>query len=264
MSTETKHIITTATLKAEGEDEGSLEAVISTFHVVDRDGDIVLPSAFKDGEEIPMVWSHDWQMPIGKGRIRVTDTQAIFEGRLNLNTDWGRNAYESIKFMGPLQEYSWGFQVLESDIVERDGEKRRAIVQTERFEASPVLVGAAGRNRTGTLAIKSLADSTLTERLPLDDHAAAVLAANAALVERLQSHADLKTRPTATHKEGRILSEANRERIKTHAESARAMADDLDALYTATTPAPKDDGKAARALRGEALRQIAAIHLIAS
>lgn len=220
-----KEIRAKGVLKTEGDDAGTIEAVISTFDVVDRDGDIVLASAFKDGEAIPMVWSHDWQMPIGKGVISVTDTQAIFKGRLNLNTDWGRNAYESIKFSGDLQEYSWGFQILDSDMVERDGEKRRAISATERFEVSPVLVGAAGRGRTGTLAIKG---ATLTAQSD------AVLAAAEMLADRLKSLAEMR------QKEGRTLSTANRERLKQHREALRGIADDLDALLAATAP---DDGK---------------------
>lgn len=222
-----KEITAKGVLKTEGDDAGTIEAVISTFDVVDRDGDIVLASAFEDGEAIPMVWSHDWQMPIGKGVINIKDNRAVFKGRLNLNTDWGRNAYESIKDMGDLQEYSWGFQILDSDIVDRDGEKRRAIKTTERFEASPVLVGAAGRGRTQTLSIKGATLAAQSE---------AVLAAAEVLAERLKSLADMRA------KEGRTLSTANRDRLKQHRESLRTIADDLDALLVATEPG---DGKRA-------------------
>ncbi len=55
--TETKHVTTTASLKARG-DEGTVEAVFSTFGVVDRDGDVVLASAFTDGQPAPLVWAH--------------------------------------------------------------------------------------------------------------------------------------------------------------------------------------------------------------
>jgi HK97 family phage prohead protease len=226
-----KEITAKGVLKTEGDDAGTIEAVISTFDVVDRDGDIVLASAFEDGEAIPMVWSHDWQMPIGKGVINVKDNRAVFKGRLNLNTDWGRNAYESIKDMGDLQEYSWGFQILDSDIVDRDGEKRRAIKTTERFEASPVLVGAAGRGRTQTLSIKGATLAAQSE---------AVLAAAEVLADRLKSLADIRA------KEGRTLSTANRDRLKVHRESLRTIADDLDALLVATEPG--DDGKGAKML----------------
>lgn len=249
----TKHVTTGATLKASGDGEGSIEAVISTFDVVDRGGDIVIASAFTDGQACMMVWSHNWDRPIGKGTIRVEPTRAVFDGKLWLDTEDGLQAFRKIKNADELQEYSWGFQVVDAKYEEREGEFIRIITRAELFEASPVLKGEG--MDTGTLSLKTLTDDET--RLPLDEHTALVLAANAALAARLKSHADLKTRPTATQKEGRILSEANRQRIKQHADSTRAIADDLAALHAAT--APKDDGKAARALRAAALRQVAAI-----
>lgn len=127
---------------------GEIEAVVSTFGIVDRDRDVVLPSAFIDGQAIPLVWAHDWTRPIGKGVIRVEAAGAVFEGRFNLATSWGRDAYEAVKFAEALQEYSWGFRVIESDIEERDGERVRVIKRTEVFEVSPVLVGAGLGTRT--------------------------------------------------------------------------------------------------------------------
>lgn len=239
---ETKHLTTGATLKAEGDDAGGIEAIISTFDVVDHGGDIVLASAFEDGQEVMMVWSHDWDRPIGKGAIRVEPDRAVFVGKLWLDTDDGMQAYKKIKNAGTLQEYSWGFRVLDADFAERDGNYVRIISKSELFEASPVLKGE-GKN-TRTLSLKAVVEDDI--RLPLDEHTALVLAANAALAARLRSHADLKTRPTATQKEGRVLSEANRERIKQHAESIRTVASDLDALHAAT--APKDDEKSAALL----------------
>ena len=60
-------------LKTDGESKGQVKAVFSVFNNLDSDGDVVLPDAinsgFKSGD-VPMVWSHKWDMPIGKGTIK--------------------------------------------------------------------------------------------------------------------------------------------------------------------------------------------------
>lgn len=134
------------------DDAGQLEAVFSTFDVIDSDGDVIKSSAIKDGTLIPLVWAHDWTKPVGKGIITNNGKQAIFKGRFNLNTTWGRDAYESVKDMEDLQEYSWGFQVLDSEKSKQDGIVVNNITDTRAFEVSPVLVGA--NNETGTISVK--------------------------------------------------------------------------------------------------------------
>lgn len=141
--------------------EGQLQAVISTFDNIDRDGDIMLAAAFEGsrGKTIPMVWSHDWSLPIGKGKVSLTDTEAVFTGSFFLETDAGVNAYKTVKAMGELQEYSIGFRIRDADFGYKEDEAGarqyvRTIKDIELFEASPVLVGAAIGTRT--LAVKAL------------------------------------------------------------------------------------------------------------
>ncbi len=138
-------------------DTGRIEAVISTFGR-DRDGDVMTREAFhgSQGKAIPMVWSHNWDQPIGKGVVSVGASGAVFSGEFNLATSAGREAYEAVKFAGELQEYSIGFRIKDAErgYEEADGKRipTRFIKDLELFEASPVLVGAA--YNTGTLAIK--------------------------------------------------------------------------------------------------------------
>ena len=57
-------------LKGDGEIKGQVKAVFSVFNTLDSDGDVVLPDAVRSGfksGDVPMVWSHKWDMPIGKG-----------------------------------------------------------------------------------------------------------------------------------------------------------------------------------------------------
>jgi HK97 family phage prohead protease len=139
---------------------GSLQATFSTFGTVDRDGDVTLPSAFQDGAAVPMVWSHDWHRPIGRGTIRVLPDRAVFDGAFFTKTAWGRDAYETVKEMGDLQDYSYGFQILDSAGGTHDGAPVRVLKSLQVFEVSPVLVGAG--IGTGTDHIK--ADDALEDK----------------------------------------------------------------------------------------------------
>lgn len=145
---ETVYKSASVTVKDEG--PGSVVAKFSTFDIVDRSGDIVRPSAFTDGQSVPMVWSHDWTKPIGKGVIRVTATHAEFHGSF-FRTSAGQEARETVREMGDLQEWSWGFRITGTQ--RNDNIEGLDIVKAEPFEVSPVLVGA--NPQTSTLAVKS-------------------------------------------------------------------------------------------------------------
>lgn len=134
--------------------EGSVEAEFSVFDVEDRDGDVVTASALKPyhGKELPMVWAHDWAQPVGKGTLAISEKSAVFAGSF-LSTTRGQEAYETVKQMGDLQQWSWGFRVTESHWEKHGSKTVRLIKGVEPFEVSPVLVGA--NPYTSTVAIKS-------------------------------------------------------------------------------------------------------------
>ncbi len=142
------------------------------------------------------------------------DERAVFKGSLFLDTDAGADAYRTIKAMGDLMEYSWGFRILDADFVERDAEYIRVIKRAELFEVSPVLVGAG--IGTGTLSLK--------HGLPLYDHGDAVLEAVRDFVSRVEVRTDYRA------KEGRTLSSANRERLQAIADALSGAAGDLKAI----------------------------------
>ena len=146
--------------------EGSLIAQFSHLNTVDRDGDIIMPGAIPSGVEVPLVWSHDWSKIVGKGVTQVDGQRATFKGAFFMDTTAGAEAYRTVKALGSLQEYSWGFLVKDSEWSKRDGQPVRLIKDVELLEVSPVLIGAAGRGRTGTVAIKSTPHDV--ERLFLD------------------------------------------------------------------------------------------------
>ena len=218
-----KTLRTAMTLKDDGADESAVSAVFSTFEVVDSDKDVVLATAFTHGQEVPMTWSHDWTAPIGKGRILVEPAQAVFDGAFFLKTSWGRDAYESVKAMGSLQEWSWGFKLLEATQEIWNGEPVRVIRKADVYEVSPVLVGSS----IGTFTRDIKAGQTYAEQV---ERALAVLSA---ISERSRSLADLRL------KEGRVLSDANRKRLASLKEALEAVGSDIADLLESTAPPEK-------------------------
>ena len=148
-------------LKTDGESKGQVKAVFSVFNNLDSDGDVVLPDAinsgFKSGD-VPMVWSHKWDMPIGKGTIKKDKDKAYFDGSFFMDTESGKEAYNLVKNMGDLQQWSFGFKVNDSEYGKwkKSAEEEvdvRYLKNLSVYEVSPVLVGA--NQDTFTMAIKS-------------------------------------------------------------------------------------------------------------
>ena len=154
------------------EAEGKVSAVFSVFNEIDSDGDVVLPKSIRSGygdKGVVMCWGHDWKNIIGKGKIKQDDTQAIFEGEFNMNTTAGKEAYETVKAMGDIQQWSFGFEVNDSEhgMFKKDGGDEvevRYLKDVKVWEVSPVLVGA--NQNTHTLAVK---DKDIKDEEAVDD-----------------------------------------------------------------------------------------------
>lgn len=150
-------------LKITDADKGEVEAVFSTFNVIDHDGDVLLPGAFEDGAKVRIsAYGHrSWwgDLPVGRGTIRAEKDRAVLVGQFFLNTEGGRETFEVIKQMGELQEYSYSLDEIEtglvSDLPEELRGANRAIRKVKVFEVSPVLAGAS--IGTGTLSVKEKA-----------------------------------------------------------------------------------------------------------
>jgi len=150
----------TVSLKAVDEIEGKVEAVFSNFNEVDSDGDVVLPNAIKSGygdKGVAMVWAHDWKQVIGRGEIVDDGEKAIFKGQFIMDTQQGKDAYNTVKAMGDLQQWSFGYEVLESEkgLFKKDNDTEievRYLNDVKVWEVSPVLVGA--NQNTYTMAVK--------------------------------------------------------------------------------------------------------------
>jgi HK97 family phage prohead protease len=165
-------------------DLGLVEAVFSTFNVVDHDGDVTLPGAFTDGQKVRIsAYNHaSWAgaLPVGKGTIRVDADRAVLEGEFFLNTVAGRDTFEVVKGLGGLQEWSYGFDVLDSEPGTVDGRPVQMLKRVEVHEVSPVMLGAG--IGTETLAVKS---NDLLREIKFTEHIGLVIAGVKALNERI-------------------------------------------------------------------------------
>ena len=220
----TKHITAPLSLKDGEGAEGTLAAVFSVFNMVDSDGDVVLQSTFTAGQSVPMVWAHDWTRPVGRGTISITPEHAIFDGRFFTETRDGMDAYQTVKAMSDLQEFSWGFRVLDAEPGEMNGQPVRFIKRADVFEVSPVLVGA--NRETFTMSIKG-------HGLAFDDHSENVQVAVSEWLDRTRSGTETRL------KEGRAISSARRTRMATVSDSLRTSADEIDTMLKETEPPEK-------------------------
>ena len=167
----------------ERDDKVEIEAVFATLDVKDHDDDVTVKGAFEDNALVRISdWNHgSWggARPIGKGWIKEEGNDVVFRGEF-FKTQAAQEMREVLKGLGPLAEFSYGFDVLDSEKGEFKGEQVRYLRRMKVHEVSPVLLGA-GIN-TGTRYVKS--GETLD-----DDMKLAVQAVNAAIAgaERVQA-----------------------------------------------------------------------------
>jgi len=202
---------------------GDVSVAFSRFNVIDSDEDVTFAGSMPSGKAVPMsAYGHtswDGALPTGKGLISEKGDLGVFNGSFFMETDQGRNAYHTTKAMADLQEWSYGYAVLEGGPGMFEGKRVRELRKLDVFEVSPVLKGAGVG--TATLAIKSGLSGF---DLPYAEFGSWVLEANEAFLDRT------KSRLTDRTKEGRVLSAANRDHIA-------AIVESLSALLAATTPA---------------------------
>ncbi len=141
--------------KADADETGQFLAEFATLGVVDHDGDVTLKGAFTDGQETLIeAWNHNYgSLPVGKGVIRERDGKAVVEGQFFLDTAGGLEHYRVVKALGPLQEWSYTFEILDSEYGKHDGRSVRYLKKLDVWGVAPVQRGAGIDTRT--VAIKS-------------------------------------------------------------------------------------------------------------
>lgn len=172
-------------LKITDDEKGQVRAVFSTLGVIDHDGDVTLPGAFTDGAKVRIsAYNHaSWgdALPVGKGTIHEDGNEAILEGQFFLNTTAGRDTFETVKELGELGEWSYGFDIVEAEQGTLDGQEVQYLKTLLVHEVSPVILGAGLGTRT--LAAKA-------KGMKLTDHLDAVMADVKGAIDRA---AEVKT-----------------------------------------------------------------------
>lgn len=148
----------TAELKASDDEQGIAVVRFATMGEMDLDGDITEPGAFGEQRVKVSAYGHtSWggALPVGVGTIKESGDEAIATLQFFMSTDHGRNHYETVKGLGSLGEWSYGFDV--TDEAEPDEEQakagvKRILKKLTVHEVSPVLRGAGVGTRT--LAVK--------------------------------------------------------------------------------------------------------------
>ena len=224
-------------------DQGLLSVVFATMNVVDKDGDMSLPG-FYGNQQVMMLPAHDWShVPIGKGTTREEGNEAIADIAMNMDLQAAKDWLSAIKFDlkhgTPIQEYSYGFKVLEggSRLGDHSGKNIRYLTPREDgtpgskiWEVSPVLVGAGEKTRT--VMAKENDGKSFCEEVET------ALAAADNLFERSKVLAALRA------KDGRELSSTNKERLVTVADSLQKLAKEMLGL-TAPVVVEPSAGEAA-------------------
>lgn len=146
------------------DDAGKGLARLGSLSAIDHDEDTYDRGAFMwkgaQGQWAQVLPCHDWRsMPFGKARVHEAGDEILAEFQLNLDTQAGKDWHAALKFdlaQGqPIQEWSYGFNVVEADYQIRGDSRVRVLKRLDVMEISPVLRGAG--IGTGTVALKNAA-----------------------------------------------------------------------------------------------------------
>lgn len=229
------------------ETKGTVEAVFSTFNVIDSDGDVTLPGAFEDGAPWKMsAYGHQsWMgaLPVGKGTVRTTSTEAILAGQFFMDTLHGADTFRTVKGMGDLQEWSYSVHPLKRSYGEFEGQQVRFLEQLGSGEVSPVLSGAG----VGTRTLSAKTDGGL-----LLHQIETALAAMGVVTDAITSAARVDALRAA---KGKTLSRVNAESLARLGEHLKQAGEQFAALQlerAATEDDDLDDALAAELVRAVA------------
>jgi hypothetical protein len=137
--------------------EGRVRFALPDGHTPDKDRDITLPNALPEGAQVAVSpFGHtsitDGALPAGRATIHADGTADV---RFFMDTPHGKATFNTLKGLGEITQYSYGFRPLElGDVTPamRDAGVRRVLKRLDVVELSACVVGAAARS--GTLALK--------------------------------------------------------------------------------------------------------------
>jgi hypothetical protein len=152
----------------DGENEtGEFEAVFATLNVKDWHGDVTIPGAFIPGQEVVIEgWNHDYSLPVGKGKIIEDGNEAKLVGRFILETDGGKDHYRTVKELGGIVEWSYTFEIIESDKGTLNGEPVQYLKALDVWGVAPVTRGAGMGTRTTMIKAQGKTEDEASDGKP--------------------------------------------------------------------------------------------------
>jgi len=210
------------TVDLKADQEGAFRATFATLNVIDKDLDVVRPGAFKKSPVRVAQFGHNWgAYIIGDGTIDSDDKKAWADAEFYLDTSNGLDTYRSVKRASAagLQEWSWGFDVVKYSFGKFEERDVRFLDEVIVHEVSPVMLGAGVDTRTEFIKSAGLTLASRSEQLFAD-------------TQELIRHAHAAVSMRA--KEGRVLSDANRELLKSTADAIATALEEIRSLLAST------------------------------
>jgi len=142
--------------------QGRATATFIRYNVVDHDGDVTLPGAVPEGAIVPVSpWQHGiWKpggLPVGSAVLSSYGDEALAEVKFFLTTPDGLAHWQVLDELKTC-EWSYGFDVLESEFGDFGGQRVRFLKSLAVYEVSPVLRGAGIGTGTANLRSRELAE----------------------------------------------------------------------------------------------------------
>lgn len=146
--------------------DGQFRAVVAVFDNVDSHGDVVVRGAFTEtlnewadrGDEIPVIWSHDWADPFSHiGTVKsATETDRGLEivGEIpQEDRDSNPRAAQVYRLLKSrrITQFSFAFDVLDGAEVEQDGRRVTELRRLKLHEVGPCLVGVNQDTELGSV-----------------------------------------------------------------------------------------------------------------
>lgn len=141
----------TARVEIKDADRGEIECIFATIGVKDLDGDVTVKGAFSNSDVVISAYGHaSWggALPTGTGLIKEVGDDAVMIGRFFMDTQHGADTFRTVKGLGQLQQWSYGYDAKEFSFGDFEGDRVRFLKQLHTYEVSPTLRGAGLNTRT--------------------------------------------------------------------------------------------------------------------
>jgi HK97 family phage prohead protease len=120
---------------------GEFAGYLSVFDEIDSYNDTIKPGAYKktlrERKKFPILWQHDYTVPIGSFTGSEDEKGLLINGSLNLDVKQGQEA-RSLIMRGDVDGLSIGFDAVKWAIEERDKVNVRVLKEIRLWEGSIV------------------------------------------------------------------------------------------------------------------------------